>query len=165
MLGRLLLLLIMIPLLELYVLIQVHHFWASLWGSQNAWMITLSTIFLTAFCGIALAKKQGFRLIAEAQQQLRQGKLPGKSMLEGLLLLAGAAALISPGYLSDFLGVFLMIPWTRSLLSKGLAVWLDRKMQKGQIIVHHNGYSRPHSPHIGDQKAVEIIDVKPIEDS
>jgi|GEM_PF-1527477 len=165
MLGRLLLLLIMIPLLELYGLIQVHHFWASLWGSHDAWMITLSTIFLTAFCGIALAKKQGFRLITEAQEQVRQGRLPGKSMLEGLLLLAGAAALIAPGYLTDFLGIFLMIPWTRSILSKRLALWLDRRMQAGQIIVHHNGHSRPQGPLIRDHRAVEIIDIEPVKKS
>ncbi len=162
MIGRLFLLFMIMPFLELYVLVKVHQSVSLQWGSQNAWMFTLGMIFLAALAGISLARNQGLRLLTQAQDQLRQGQAPSQTMLEGLLMLAGAAALIVPGYITDAFGIFLLIPWTRSLLVKALKGWLGRQMQNGTIIVNQAGYRTQHGTLIQDNETVEIIDVEPI---
>jgi UPF0716 protein FxsA len=162
MLGRLLLLFMIMPFLELFVIIKVHQSLSSQWGSQNAWMFTLGMIFLAAVAGVALARNQGFRLFTQAQDQLRQGKPPSQTMLEGLLMLAGATALIIPGYITDVFGVFLLIPWTRSLVVKGLKSWLGRQMQSGSIVVQQTGFYSQSGPLIQDGEGGDIIDIEPI---
>ncbi len=163
MIGRLFLLLMIMPFLELYVLVKVHQSVSLHWGSQNAWMFTLGMIFLAAIAGVSLARNQGLRLLTQAQDQLRQGKPPSQTMLEGLLMLAGAAALIVPGYITDAFGIFLLIPWTRKLLVKALKGWLGRQMQNGTIIVNQAGYRAQYATLIQDNEAIEIIDVEPIQ--
>jgi UPF0716 protein FxsA len=163
MLGRLLLLLMILPLLELFVLIKVHQSVSQYWGSQNAWLFTLGMIFLAAVSGVSLAKNQGFRLLTQAQEQLRQGTPPSQTVLEGLLMLAGAAALIIPGYMTDVFGIILLIPWTRSLVVKGLKSWLGRQVQSGTIVVQQAGYYNQPGPLIRDAEGGEIIDVEPLQ--
>lgn len=163
MFGRLLFLFLIMPFLELFALIKVHQSLGQHWGSQNAWIFTLGMIFIAAVAGVSLAKSQGFRLLAQAQDQLRQGTLPSQTMLEGLLMLAGAAALIVPGYITDVLGLFLVIPWTRSLFVKALKSWLGRQVQSGTIVMHQAGvYSQPGTL-IQESDEVEIIDVQPLQ--
>jgi UPF0716 protein FxsA len=150
------------PFLELFVIIKVHQFLSSEWGSQNAWMFTLGMIFLAAVAGVSLAKNQGFRLLTQAQAQLRQGIPPSQTMLEGLLMLAGATTLIIPGYMTDVFGIFLLIPWTRSLVVKGLKSWLGRQMQSGTIVVQQAGFYSQPGPLIQDAEGGDIIDIEPI---
>lgn len=163
MLGRLLLLFMIMPFLELFVLIKVHQSVSQYWGSQNAWFFTLGMIFLSAIAGVSLAKNQGFRLLTQAQQQLRQGIPPSQTALQGLLMLAGAALLMIPGYITDVVGIFLLIPWTRSLVVKGLKSWLGRQVQSGTIVVQQAGFYNQPGSLIRDTKGGEIIDVEPIQ--
>jgi UPF0716 protein FxsA len=165
MFGRLLFLFLIMPFLELFTLIKVHQFLGQNWGSQNAWMFTLGMIFIAAVAGVSLAKSQGFRLLAQAQDQLRQGTLPSQTMLEGLLMLAGAAAFIVPGYITDVLGLFLLIPWTRSLFVKALKSWLGRQVQSGTIVMHQAGFYSQPGTLIQESDGVEIIDVQPLQKS
>jgi UPF0716 protein FxsA len=163
MLGRLLLFFMIMPFLELFVLIKVHQSVSQDWGSQNAWFFTLGMIFLAVVAGVSLAKNQGFRLLAQAQEQLRQGTPPSQTALQGLLMLVGAVLLIIPGYITDGVGIFLLIPWTRSLVVKGLKSWLGRQVQRGSIVVQQAGFYNQPSTLIHDAKSGEIIDVEPIQ--
>jgi UPF0716 protein FxsA len=163
MLGRLLLLFMIMPFLELFVLIKVHQSVSLYWGSQNAWFFTLGMIFLAAVAGVSLAKNQGFRLLTQAQEQLRQGNPPSQTVLQGLLMLAGAAALIIPGYITDVVGIILLIPWTRSLVVRGLKSWLGRQVQSGTIVVQQAGFYKQPGTMIQDVNGGEIIDVEPIQ--
>jgi UPF0716 protein FxsA len=86
-------------------------------------------------------------------------------MLEGLLMLAGAVALIVPGYITDFFGLFLLIPWTRRLLIKRMDRWLGRQAQGGTIRVYRAGHYKQHSSLEQQSASVEIIDVEPIQRS
>lgn len=163
MLGRLLLFFMIMPFLELFVLIKVHQSVSQYWGSQNAWLFTLGMIFLAAVAGVSLAKNQGFKLLTQAQEQLRQGIPPNQTALQGLLMLVGAVFLIIPGYITDVIGIFLLIPWTRSLVGKGLKSWLGRQVQSGTIVVQQAGFYNQPGTMIQDANAGEIIDVEAIQ--
>lgn len=165
MLGRLLLLLMILPFLELFLMVRVHRFWTTLWGNTNAWFMTIGTIFMAAIIGVALARKQGFRLIAQAQEQMKQGSMPSRTMLEGLLMLMGAAALLVPGYLTDFFGILLLMRWIRSILVKRLGLWLGRQVQNGHITVYQTGHHSQHGSLIQESGSADIIDVEPIHKS
>jgi UPF0716 protein FxsA len=165
MLGRLFLLFMIMPFLELYVIVQVHGAWRARWGSQNAWLWMLGMIFLTAIFGVSVARSQGFRLYTQAQQQLRSGQVPSTTMLEGLLMLGGATALIVPGYITDALGLLLLIPWTRRLFVKALKNSLGKQVRSGHIIVQQTGFYSQPGTLIRESDEAEIIDVEPIQKS
>jgi UPF0716 protein FxsA len=163
MLGRLLLFFMIMPFLELFVLIKVHQSVSQYWGSQNAWFFTLGMIFLAVIAGVSLAKNQGFRLLTQAQEQLRQGTPPSQTALQGLLMLVGSVLLIIPGYITDVVGIFLLIPLTRSLVVKSLKSWLGRQVQRGSIVVQQAGFYNQPGTLIHDAKGGEVIDVEPIQ--
>ncbi|WP_141736192.1 FxsA family protein [Oligoflexus tunisiensis] len=165
MLGRLFLLFMIMPFLELFVIVQVHGAWSARWGGQSAWLWTLGMIFLTAIFGVSVARSQGFRLYTQAQQQLRSGQVPSQTMLEGLLMLGGATALIIPGYITDVLGLLLLIPWTRTLFVKALKSWMGKQVGSGHIIVHQSGFYSQPGTLIRESDGVDIIDVEPIQKS
>lgn len=125
----LVLILVLVPVLELVLLLEVHHAIASAWGSGIGLLITLGTIVLTGVLGAALAKHQGMGVLREVQRRLRAGELPGQELLDGVLILIGAALLLTPGYLTDLVGFSLLLPWTRAAYRKGLRRWLRGKFR------------------------------------
>jgi UPF0716 protein FxsA len=64
-----------------------------------------------------------------------QGELPGQALMDGVLILIGAALLLTPGFLTDVLGFSLLIPVTRSAYRKLLRRWIRGKMQRGDVFV------------------------------
>jgi UPF0716 protein FxsA len=151
------------PFLELFVIVKVHSAASQHWGSQNAWTLTLGMIFLAAILGVSLIRNLGFRLLTQLQDQIRQGSIPSQTMLDGLLMLVGGIAFIVPGYITDVLGLFLLLPWTRSLFKRVLKYWLGKQMQKGTVVVHHAASYGQSGPFIRDSHTDEIIDVEPLQ--
>ena len=99
-----------IPLLELYVLIEV--------GSQIGASWTIIVSIMTAALGGWLVRAQGFAVLFRAQQQLQQKVLPALEMLEGTTLLVVGFALLLPGFITDVLGFLLLItPFRRYLIT------------------------------------------------
>lgn len=133
---RLLLLLTIIPIVELILILRVHRFVSESWGPNQALLLTVGTIVLTGLFGAKLAKVQGFLLILKARQSLAQGKIPSRAMLEGVLLVIGAATLLTPGYVTDLLGFLLLLPTTRSMIAGRLEPWLKKQVTGGRIHVH-----------------------------
>jgi len=135
MLFYLILLLVLVPIVELVILLQVHHVLASHWGSGVSLLITVGTILVTGVLGAALARQQGISVFRELRRQLDAGKLPGRPLLDGVLILIGAALLLTPGFLTDLFGFSLLIPVTRAGYRKLLLRWFRRKMQTGELQV------------------------------
>lgn len=142
MLLYLILLLTIVPVLELVVILQVHHAIASSWGSGRALLVTIGTIVATGIAGAALARHQGMNVLRRLQAQMSQGQLPGQPLLDGVLILVGAALLLTPGFLTDILGFSLLIPVSRMLYRKLLLRWVQRKMQRGDVQVVIGGATR-----------------------
>ncbi len=135
MLLYLILLLTTVPVLELVIILQVHHAIASTWGGGMALLVTIGTIAVTGIAGATLARHQGMSVLRELQERMRQGELPGQALMDGVLILVGAALLLTPGFLTDVLGFSLLVPVTRSAYRKLLRRWVRRKMQRGDVFV------------------------------
>jgi UPF0716 protein FxsA len=117
---RLLILFISVPIIELFLLIEV--------GKKISWELTVLIIFITAIIGARLTKIQGSQTIRNVQSALRMGKIPHREVLDGLMILVAGAILLTPGFLTDFVGFCLLIPKLRSYLRKFLKNFLTNKM-------------------------------------
>ena len=91
---------------------------------------TLILLIVTGLLGSYLAKKQGINTIRKVQEQIQFGKVPGNEILDGLCVLFGGILLLSPGFLTDILGLILLLPFTRTLIKpfilKLFRKWIDK---------------------------------------
>ncbi|MDH5764703.1 MAG: FxsA family protein [Gammaproteobacteria bacterium] len=99
------LLFFLVPLIEVYLLIQV----GSVIGA--GWTILL--VILTAVIGVNLLRQQGVSTLMRANRLMSQGQIPAMEMVEGILLAVGGALLITPGFFTDAVGFLCLIPYTR----------------------------------------------------
>lgn len=113
---------IVIPAVELTLLILFGQI-----SGSAIWPILL--VLGTGFLGAALSRWQGAGVYWRIQSELRLGKLPTTSLLDGFLILIAGLLLITPGILSDLIGISLLIPPVR-LIYRGLAIrWIKRYFQ------------------------------------
>ncbi|HUY88995.1 MAG TPA: FxsA family protein [Pirellulales bacterium] len=105
MLIRLILLLTIVPLVELTLL---------LWLSDlTDWRVTLALVIGTGIAGSWLFRRQGWCIWGELQDDLRHGRTPVDSLQDGVLVLLAAALLVTPGILTDAVGLSLLVPAVR----------------------------------------------------
>ncbi len=123
--SKLLILLIVVPVVELYILIEI--------GQQIGAFTTIGIIVLTGIIGAYLVKNQGFMILRKIQHDLSQGILPGDSLLQGIIILAGGIFLLTPGFITDIIGFIFLIPISREIVKKYLLIWLKRKIDSGNI--------------------------------
>lgn len=103
-----LLLFLLVPLVEIYVLIEV--------GTVIGALPTIALCVLTAVVGAGLLRVQGFQTMRRAQENLNRGEIPAIEMFEGVALAFGGALLLTPGFLTDAVGFLCLVPWTRRWL-------------------------------------------------
>lgn len=96
------------------------------------WVVFL--ILMTALFGISYAKKQGMETLAQVRQMLQYGQTPKKPIIDGLCILIGAILLIMPGFITDLIGILLIIPLTRKPFTHYLKKWLTWKFSNRTII-------------------------------
>ncbi len=125
MLKYLILIIILVPLIEIWGLIAA--------GQWIGWLPTLALCFLSGVVGAWLARTQGLKVLMQAKQQLERGYMPGDALLDGICILAGGIFLLSPGFFSDFIGFFLLFPWTRVFVKGLMKNWLRKKMNNGTL--------------------------------
>jgi UPF0716 protein FxsA len=105
-----LLIFILLPLVEIYLMIKI----GSIIGAFNTITITI----ITAIVGVYFAKLQGLSTLKLAVENLRVNKSSVGEILGGFCLVIAAFLLILPGFLTDFIGFLLLIPYTRNLILK-----------------------------------------------
>jgi UPF0716 protein FxsA len=103
----LIILFIVVPIAELYVIIQVGEL-IGLWP-------TLALLLLDAIGGSLLLKHQGRGAWRRFNEALAQRRFPGREVVDGVLIVIGGTLLVSPGFITDIFGLFLLIPPTRAL--------------------------------------------------
>jgi UPF0716 protein FxsA len=86
-------------------------------AEKMGFMMLLGIVVFTGFVGISLAKSQGKAHLQKMKEELAAGRLPGSPLIEALMILVAAAVLITPGFLTDFLGFLLLVPFIRKLLA------------------------------------------------
>ncbi|MCA0900510.1 FxsA family protein [Microbulbifer agarilyticus] len=119
-----LLLFIIMPILEMWVLIRV--------GEEIGALPTIGLVLLTAVVGLALLKRQGLSTILRAQQKMAVGELPAQEMAEGIFLAVGGALLLTPGFITDAIGFACLIPGVRHLFLG--------KLLSHVVVVRGSGY-------------------------
>ena len=120
-------LMIVVPIIEIAVFIQVGG-WIGLWP-------TLGTVILTAMAGTALLRQQGFATLRRAQESLAAGRFPVTEVFDGLCLVVAGALLLTPGFVTDAVGLLLFVPALRSLLRDTLGRYL---LQTGRVQMYSN---------------------------
>ena len=106
--NAILLTIILIPLVEIYLFIEI--------GGKIGALYTISLIFLTAFVGIYYAKYEGFNTLRSGMGQMMRNELPVYEIISGAALAFAALLLIIPGFATDFLGFLMIFPPTRKLM-------------------------------------------------
>jgi UPF0716 protein FxsA len=108
----LLALFVVVPILEIYVIIQV--------GEAIGAVPTIALLIVDSILGSLLMKSQGRAAWRRFQLALAEGRVPGREVLDGVLVIFGGAFLLTPGFLSDIAGALLLLPPTRALIRRVL---------------------------------------------
>ena len=127
MLFRLFLIFLIVPVIEIYLLIKV--------GSLIGGLPTVAILLLISLLGAYLVRSQGFRILARIGDELAQGRLPAAQLLDGALVLVGGVLLMTPGFFTDFLGIFFLVPCTRRLIKVWLGLWLQSRLSGGGFLI------------------------------
>lgn len=101
---------VVLPVLEVYVIVQV--------AGGIGWAETILLVILISVIGAALVKMQGIAIWVRFQTQLGQGKMPGNELVDGALVLVAATLMLTPGFITDAVGLFLLVPFTRALVRR-----------------------------------------------
>ena len=140
MFARLLLLFILTPLIELWLLMLVsEHLGAT---------ATIAVVLATGFVGATLAKRQGLQTWVAIQRQTQQGQLPAASLVDALMIFVAGLLLITPGILTDFVGFSLLVPPVRAGLRQRL-----REAFRVHSSVHVQGFGPGFGNGFGDSVA------------
>jgi len=103
---------IVVPIAELYVLIQI--------GQSIGVLPTIAILIADSVLGAALMRSQGRAAWLRFNAALAEGRVPGREVIDGALVIFGGALLLTPGFLSDILGLILLLPPTRAIVRQVL---------------------------------------------
>ncbi len=142
----LLLLFVIMPVLEMWLLIKV--------GQQIGATATIGFVLLTAAVGFALLRRQGFATLFRAQERLNSGELPAQEMAEGLILAISGALLLTPGFVTDAIGFAGLTPvirryWVRQVIANVQVTGASSSYTEYEVRRH----AQPRRPdaHAGDR--------------
>ena len=145
MLLRLLILFITVPLVELYLLLQL----ASVTGAGA----TFGLVIVTGIIGSWLAKREGVMAWQKFHAALGQGRVPDREIQDGLMIVFAAALLLTPGLLTDTVGFVLLIPIGRDLIRRLVLSRVSRGFSSIQVQTHT--YESQPMPSFDDSRTVE----------
>ena len=125
--NALLILIISIPIIEIYLFIKI--------GSQIGALATISLIFMTAFIGVLYARYEGFNTLKSGMSQLIKNELPIYEIVSGAALAFAALLLIIPGFATDALGLLIIFPPTRKFFLKNVSKNYSKKVKEKKILL------------------------------
>ena len=142
-----------VPLLEIYVLIQVGQVIGPWW--------TILLLVLDSILGTWLIKREGSRAWRALRQALETGRMPGKELADGALILIGGTLMLSPGFVTDAFGILLILPLTRPAARRLLSAVIGKRLLSGTFLANarHPGPGTPRGSR-GDGPVVrgEVVD-------
>jgi UPF0716 protein FxsA len=127
MLIRLLILFTVVPVIEIYLIVIM--------GELIGPLQTVLLLLAISLAGAWLVRSQGFHLLRRIRYELAQGRLPAVELLDGAMVLVGGVLLLTPGFFTDFFGLFFLIPFTRGFIQQYVCLWLQRRLDRGTVIV------------------------------
>ncbi|TDQ82250.1 UPF0716 protein FxsA [Dongia mobilis] len=116
-------LILFLPLLEIAGFVVI--------GGRIGLGFTLLWVLAAALGGIALIRQGGLNAVTKLQLEMREGREPGHSLIDGAVLVVAGLLLVVPGFVSDFLALVLLLPWTRGLLLRRMAHHFETRVYTG----------------------------------
>jgi UPF0716 protein FxsA len=110
---------ILVPIVEIYVIIQVGQVIGALW--------TIVLLIADSIFGSWLVKHEGRRAWEALTVAIQSGRMPAKELADGALILIGGTLMISPGFVTDVFGIVLILPFTRPLARRLLTRYVTRR--------------------------------------
>jgi UPF0716 protein FxsA len=110
-----------VPFAEIYVLLQVGH--------AIGVLDTLGLLILVSIVGAWLAKREGLGVVRRMQAAMNAGRVPGAELVDGFLILLAAALMITPGFLTDIVAIFLLLPPVRAVVRRTLRRRFARRIE------------------------------------
>jgi len=129
---------ILVPIAELYVIIQV--------GEAIGLVPTLILLLADALLGSLLLRHQGRAAWIRFNRALAEGRVPHKEVFDGVLVIMGGALLLTPGFLTDIVGLIFLIPPTRALIRAMSARFVRRRLALGSAAWSFGTSRRPPRP-------------------
>ncbi len=120
-LGKLFLLFTVVPVLELYLLIQL--------GGILGAGATVALVLTTGLLGATLAKREGGRVFGDWQASLQRGEMPKEGLVSSLLVLVGGIFLVTPGVLTDLFGIAMLVPPVRRAAARMLQGYVEKRFE------------------------------------
>jgi len=147
--GRLLLLLIVVPFVEVTLLVWL--------AARTSFWFTMGLVICTGVTGVWLARRQGWQTWNHIQREMAAGRLPGDALVDGLMILVAGFLLMTPGMLTDAVGFLLLLPSGRRLLRLGFVAWF---MSRLEVQSQSTDRAKWHGPNHGDEIiGKRVIDV------
>ena len=137
MLLPLVILFIAVPILELYVILQV--------GSEIGVLPTVAILVADSVLGSVLMRSQGRAAWRRFNQALAEGRPPAREVLDGVLVIFGGALLLTPGFVTDIVGLLLLLPPSRAVIRRMLVRFFARRFVVG-VAIPGGRYRRPGEP-------------------
>jgi UPF0716 protein FxsA len=126
----LILVFIVLPLAELYVILKV--------GDSIGWAPTILILVVDSLLGSVLLRTQGRSIWNRFNTALAEGRIPHREVMDGVLVIFGGAFLITPGFITDILGLILLIPPTRAVVRRIVQRRLGRRVAVGVVGGNHS---------------------------
>jgi UPF0716 protein FxsA len=111
---------IVVPIIEIYVLIQVGQVIGAWW--------TVLLLIADSVVGAWLVKREGVRAWRALRATLESGRTPGRELADGALILIGGTLMLTPGFVTDALGIVLILPFTRPVFRRLLAAVVTKRL-------------------------------------
>ena len=129
-----------IPIVEMYLLIEV--------AERIDALPTILLVMLTAVLGVWLIRQQGLSTLTKGISRLNQAEIPAAEIIEGILLAMAGAFLITPGFLTDFIGFTITIPVTRRIIALMLLKSLSARVEfrTNTFDLGSGPYKKPETP-------------------
>ncbi len=121
MIFYLFLLFTLLPFIELAILIKIGM-------ATNVW-VPIALVLFTGMTGAALARWQGLRVYRRIREETLAGRMPADALVDGFLILLAGILLVTPGVLTDFVGLAFLIPPVRTLVKRGVKAWIRRNVE------------------------------------
>ncbi|BEP15868.1 FxsA family protein [Acidothermaceae bacterium B102] len=157
MVGLLLLLLVAVPILEIYVIVQVGEAIGIWW--------TVFALIAETLVGGWLVRREGRRAWRTLVVQLSEGQAPTRTAIDGAVILVGGLLLLAPGFLTDFLGFLCVLPLTRPLVRRAVVGYVSRRSgavtvagQGGTVYEPMTRQNRPTDPRVIEGHVVDRSD-------
>ena len=126
---KLLIIFILVPLIELYFLLEISQFIGV--------FTTVMIIVFTGAAGVSIAKRQGYQVVNNIRSTLNAGKMPTDDLISALLILIGGVTLLTPGFLTDITGFLLILPGSRDLIGALVKKYFLKYVKENKVEVHY----------------------------